>query len=316
MNRENSISKRLMNRAISFNDLNIGSNIPVRVEPFVMASHDISDALQKLSLEKLKLNQFEFDEMFEEAFQYAKSCSIGHNDFHILESSTPDEKSNLAESEPACLPLPFLIAGSEAFRHKLLKLETDPIFCTLMMSSLSSFISEEQIRLLSRGGTEREVSRVGHKIFSSKLADSKKRWSYVVSGKLKVSLDSSSPFVDDSENDFFEIGAGEYFGGFGILKPEIELSHIVIETREMTKLLELNGDNLEAFVHKYEDKGKQLMSRMGGIPISSVLQVSLFFPASFSWMVHGGSCDDDSWFVGFCRSNLGILESWPLEPRC
>ena len=266
--------------------------MPVRAEPLLMASHDISDALQKLSVEKL--NQFEFDEMFEEAVQFAKSCSIGHTEFRVLEASTPDGKSSLAESEQVCLPLPYLIAGSEMFRQKLLKLETDSIYCTLMMSSLSSFISEEQIRLLSSEGTEREISRIGHKIFSSKLADSKKRWSYIVSGKLKVSLDSSSPFADDTENDFFEIGAGEYFGGFGILKPEIEWSHVVIETREMTKLLELNGENLEAFVHKYEDKGKQLMSRMGGIPISSVLRVSLFFPASFSWVVQGGSFDDNS----------------------
>ena len=262
---QNSFSKS-MKKAISFKNLSSSfkSATIVRTEPFLMVPNEIRDALEKLSVNKL--NQFEFEEIFEEAMQYMRTCSIEHSDFHVLvTNNSNDGKSNPIETEHPCLPLPFLIAGSETFRQKLLKLETDTIFCNLMMSSLSSYISEREIRVLSRNGKEREISRLGHKIFSSKLADDKKQWSYIVSGKLKVSLDSSaSLYSEDMENEFFELGPGEYFGGFGILESVSAYPHIIVETKEATKLLELSGDMLEDFVRENEHNGKRLMSRMGG----------------------------------------------------
>ena len=236
-----------------------------QTEPLLIAPEEIRSGLQKLGV--TNLNQYELEEMFDEATQYMKMCSIEHNDFHVLD--TGDGKSTNGSTTPTeiehlCLPIGFLIAGSDAFRQKLLKMDTDPIFCNLMMSNLSSYISEKGIRTLSRNGKEREISRLRHKVFSSRSSDDKKRWSYIVSGKLKVSLDTSLPFSEEAVSDSFEIGAGEYFGGFGIQNTDEVYSHIVIETTETTKLLELSGEILEDFVRDHEETGRQLMSLMGG----------------------------------------------------
>ena len=241
-----------------------------RIEPLLMSPNEIRDGLQKLTIQKA--NQFEFDEMFEEAMQYMKTCKIEHSNFHVLDSpdydgKSTDSRSHAAETEQLCLSMPFLVAGSDSFRQKLLKLNTDPIFCNLMMSSLSSFMSEKELRTLSKNGKEREISRLGHKIFSSRSAEGKKHWSFIVSGKVKVSLDSSMSYADEAEGEAYELGAGEYFGGFGILKFDGACSHVIIETKESTKLLELSGDSLEEYVNDYEENGKRLLSSMGGAAV-------------------------------------------------
>jgi hypothetical protein len=252
---------------MSYKDLNSGLGNgsstfgPHRVEPLLMGPHEIRTALETLEVQRL--NQFEFEEMFEESMNYMKSCTIEHSDFRVVET-TDGDKLNYSESEQACLPLPFLIAGSEAFRQKLLKLETDPIYCNLMTSSLKSFISGEQMRILAKGGKEREMSRIGIKTFSSRADQDSRRWFYILAGKLKVSLDSSLPFGDETEQESFEIGAGEYFGGFGIQKHEPGWSHVIVETLEATKVLELQGSCLDVFYNKHESCAKKLLARMGG----------------------------------------------------
>jgi hypothetical protein len=255
---------RSMKRALSQKEMGSSDNFKThRIEPFLLSPSEIRSALETLEVQRL--NQFEFDEMFEEAISYMKSCTIEHSDFRLLETINGDgERLNYSEIEQPCLPLPFLIAGSEAFRQKLLKLETDPIFCTLMTSNLSSFISSEQMRILAKGGNERELSRIGVKIFTSKADDDSRRWFFILSGKLKVSLDSSLPFNEETETETFEIGAGEYFGGYGIEKHEPGWSHIVVETLEVSKILELQGSCLDLFYNKHQGTAKKLLARMGG----------------------------------------------------
>ena len=233
-----------------------------RTEPVLMGHDEIKMALESFSV--LGMNQYEFEEIFEEAIQYIKVCGVDHSDF-LVTSIAANGKVYGTENDPSCLPLPFLIAGSESFRQKLLKLPTDTIFCTLMTSNLSSFIPEEQIRALSKGGKEREISRIGVKLFSSQKDADPNNWAFIVSGKLKVSIDPSSSFSNEATLESYEIGPGESFGGFGILKHESVWSHVVIETIEPSKILELQGEALVHFVDKYEVLGKRLLSMMGGI---------------------------------------------------
>ena len=244
--------------------ININSSNQQRMEPFLMAPQEIRTALEHLEVQRM--NQFEFEEMFEEAIAYMKTCTIEHSDLRLVETTHIEgERTSFTESEQPCIPLPFLIAGSETFRQKMLRLETDSIFCSLMMSGLGSFISSEQMRILAKGGKEKEMSRVGIKTFSSKQDDDVRRWFFILSGKLKVSLDLSAlPFGDEAAEESFEIGVGEYFGGFGIQKHEAGWSHIIVETKEATKLIELQGACLEAFSNKYESSAKILLARMGG----------------------------------------------------
>jgi hypothetical protein len=235
-----------------------------RTEPILMGHDEIRTALETFSV--LRMNQYEFEEMFEEAIQYIKACGIDHSEFQMLETTnTSDGKVSGTENDITYLPLPFLIAGSESFRQKLLKLPTDPIFCTLMTSNLSSFIPEEQIRALSKGGKEREIFRIGVKLFSSQKDVNPNNWAFIVSGKLRVSIDSSTSFSNEAVLESYELGPGECFGGFGILKHESVWSHVVIETIEPSKVLELQGESLVNFVEKYEVIGKRLLSMMGGI---------------------------------------------------
>ena len=263
---QNSFSARFPLKTSNSFNLKMQDGV-ARTDPLLLGHDEIRSALEMFSIQGI--NQFEFEEMFEEATQYMKACTIEQNYIQVLELATAaDGKAGAVESDPPFLPLPFLLAGSENFRQKLLRLRTDPIFCTLMTSTLSSFISEEQIRILAKGGKEREISRVGIKVFSSRKDADAKGWFYIVSGKLKVSLDSGSSFSDETAVESYEIGPGEYFGGFGILPRETGWSHIIFETIEPSRLLELSGENLALFFQRFEFNGKRLLSTMGGTLVS------------------------------------------------
>ena len=102
-------------------------------------------------------------------------------------------------------------------------------------------------------------------MFSSKKDHDSKNWFYIVSGKIKVSLDTSTSFGDETSTESFEIGPGEYFGGFGLIKRDGQWPHMVFDTLEATKLLELQGDGLELFLRRFETNGRRLLSMMGGM---------------------------------------------------
>ena len=170
----------------------------------------------------------------------------------------------------------FLIAGSNSFRQKLIKLRTDSLFCSVMNTNLGQLVPEKVWRALLKGGRELEFIRQGQTVYVSRQAQATRQWFAVIEGKLRVSVDikleenleNHTEELEGGDNtvEHYEVSTGEIFGGYWIdehCKPSEE-SHIRVETMEATKVIELSGEHLAALLKTDMETSKLLLSRMAG----------------------------------------------------
>ncbi len=233
---------------------NHNENSPV---PVVHSPEELQQSLSLLSISGL--SNFELEDMFEEA-----SNCLGESHLQTkLNISGRSTVLGCGTEHQTHLSLVSLIAGSESFRNRLGKLKTDPIFCSLMQSSLADFMSSSNIRELAADGKEIEITRVGAKVYASREC-TKCIWYVLLSGKLKVTKDSMQQEQDGDDVSHVELNSGEIFGGYGLQLDSPDLVHVKIETMQSSKIIELNGGRLGEFVHRIPDIGSRLMSMMAG----------------------------------------------------
>ena len=197
----------------------------------------------------------------------------------LIESMNISDLQSLDQSHKDLMhlsgvPMSYLLAGSQSLRQKLLKLNTDSAYCALVNTALGGLASESAWKALCKGSKEKEFLRPGQQIFLSRSEEKSKAWFAVISGKLRVTLDTKAN--DDSEGeeieetavDHFDIGPGDIFGGYNIaesLTKGEDADHIKIETLDATRIVELDGQRLEALAKEDEIIAGQLMSRLGSM---------------------------------------------------
>ena len=174
------------------------------------------------------------------------------------------------------LPITFIIAGSHSFRQKLIKLHTDSLFCSLMNTNLGRLAPENIWRALVKGGRELEFGRQGQIVYRSRNAKTSRPWFVVVSGKLRVSVDTDFGEKDndvanehgkeEAPSELYEISTGDVFGGYWIAgnRPPVEVSHVLVEAMEASRVLELSGELLATLLKEDAETANLLLSRMGG----------------------------------------------------
>ena len=211
------------------------------------------------------LSNFELEDMFEDGHLCMEACNHVFLQENLqMQSDEPNifevEEKRRQEHRVTILAL---IAGSDSFRQCLLKLKTDPIYCSLMQSSLATFLSSSKIRFLSQGGKEVEISRIGAAIYISRECKSR-AWYVLISGQLCVSLDDL--LQNEAESVRYELHPGEIFGGYGIQESskDAEPTHIKIWTMQASKYIELSGKRLSEFMQQDSESGRRLLSLMSG----------------------------------------------------
>jgi hypothetical protein len=223
--------------------------------PFVNSPEELQHSLALLSVSGL--SHFELEDMFEEASN-CQDVSI-----HLpTKTNTPGRfAGSNDETQETEISVVSLIASSDSFRNHLGKLKTDPIFCALMQSHIAAFIPQSNIRELAIDGREIEITRLGAIVYTSRELK-KCTWYVLLSGKLRVSLDS--PFHNGDDVPQCELNSGEVFGGYGIQQDTADTVHVKIETMQSSKFIELSGDHLCELLHSAPEIGARLMSMMAG----------------------------------------------------
>ena len=224
--------------------------------PYIKSGTDLQYPFSLLSI--TGLTQFELEDMIEEGHNCMELCS------HIFSHGNFDNKGMIDddENEPeAHVSIIALMAGSHSFRQNLLKLQTDPIYCAMMQSSLATIVSSSKIRHLAQEGKEIEISRVGTIVYASRQSKTYV-WCILLSGKLKVTLDGLSQ--NDDEGLEYELSPGEAFGGYGLLQDSADTTHIKIESIQASKYIELSDERLREFVNQEPAAAAQLLSKMAG----------------------------------------------------
>jgi CRP-like cAMP-binding protein len=236
--------------------------------PFVHSPEELQHSLSLLSISGL--SHFELDDMFEEA----SNCLEVSSQLPIKSGFSGHSAVLSNETGPqARISVVSLIAGSDSFRNHLIKLKTDPIFCSLMQSSLASFISPQNIRELALGGKEFEITRLGTVVYTSRECK-KCIWYILISGKLKVTLDTQSQGREAKDVPHCELNSGEIFGGYGILPSSPDTVHVKIETMQASKFIELSGERLNELVNRIPETGERLMSMMAGDNLTRSISIS------------------------------------------
>ncbi len=205
--------------------------------------------------------------MFEDGLRCMKECSSlvekgPKNNFASSEKPEEGQMDNTIGT-PQALPLKYLIAGSETFRASLLSLRTDAVFCCMIESVISNFVTPHHLLKLAEGGKEIQEHKIGDVIYSSrKIKDGV--WYILSSGRLKVSLDDLQGKKEEAME--FELTAGEIFGGFCIAscKEGVIPGHIKVRTVQPCNLVELQGHHLKTLLKEDPDSAGKLLLMMGG----------------------------------------------------
>jgi hypothetical protein len=233
-----------------------------------------------------KFSHFELEDMFEDGLRCMQECAQLLGDIGMTSQARaiqPSSEPNVdnvesAQSEPnVSLPVKYLVAGSDAFRSTLLSLQLDPIYCAMMESVLSRFVSPEQLRGLAKGGVEMQESGIGVVVYASKKCGSD-AWYILTSGTLKVSLDDSG--MDQSESSSFEITAGEIFGGYNIALCESVPAHIRVKTVQPVNMIRLQGQNLQELMKTDLEAAGKVLLMMGGALNTIYYRTSKFASAN------------------------------------
>ena len=205
-----------------------------------------------MSLLSIQLSQYELEDIFEDGSNCAQTCS------HILNSYHDGDD----QEEISGITLTALLAGSKKLRSYLSNLKTDPIFCSLMNSDITLFVSMAQIRRFAEVGKLIEVERIGSMIYDSKTCK-KGVWYVLVSGKLKVSRYEEDE-TDEECIPQHELSSGEFFGGFGRNTDMNDVVHIKIEILQPSKFLEMSETVLTDLANEHPEIYGKFMSRMAG----------------------------------------------------
>ena len=173
--------------------------------PYLTSADELQLPLTLLTI--TGLSHFELEDMYDEGVHCCESL-----DEQLVHQPPEENIHGISDADSHCrVSITALISGSNALRQRLLKLKTDEIFCALMQSSLASFLSPSSIRFLVQEAKEREISKVGAPVYSSRQSKDYV-WYFLASGKLRVQLDGS-PQIDGDPTEH-ELNPGEFFGGY------------------------------------------------------------------------------------------------------
>ena len=188
-----------------------------------------------------------------------------------------DDEQMSVDLDAFNLPITFLISGSASLRHRLIKLRTDSLFCSLMNTSLRQLAPENIWRSLLKGGRELEYCKQGQIVYESRKAQTSRQWYVVVLGSVQIFVDKQNEEnlpdcrvegrEEEDKEERYEIFAGEVFGGFWISEKTQtrEAEHVLVKTTaESSRLLELSGEKLEILLKDHSEIASLLLSRMGG----------------------------------------------------
>ena len=225
--------------------------------PCISSPDDLNAPLSRLSISGL--NHFELEDMFEEGVK-CKDITASRSEDILAKIDRPDDDP-LPDTG---ISLISLLAGSETFQKRLLKIKTDNIYCALQKSILATIVSPSKIRALALGGKEVEITRIGSEVYSSRKSESC-TWYTLISGKLKVSMDDTSKSnCNESSAPYFELHPGEVFCAYGIHPNAPDTVHVVFETMQPSKYIELSDVHLRHFVEHDPESAAPLLSMVAG----------------------------------------------------
>ena len=209
-------------------------------------------------------SNFELEDMFEEGLRCMQECSVLIKEEPLGRCFAENKQTSNLESNDSTvsLPIKFLIAGSSIFLSSLLSLKTNSIFCTLIDSVVSNFVSRQQLRGLAEGGLEIQENKVGCIVYTSRKCDSDS-WYVLCSGRLKVTLDDLGVSKVDNAN--FEIISGEIFGGYNIAECRENTKHVIIRTTQPSTYIQLQGKHLKDLLKRDLESAGRLLLMMGGM---------------------------------------------------
>ena len=202
----------------------------------------ILDAMKLLSLPEPSL--FELEEIIESGM----SCAMANKPADVEDLGVPGEPEGIN------LTVQYLIAGSERLRQSILKVDTDPVDCTLLKTHLVQYISKHIIKALAHKAREIDVTRKGKSVYASDSGE--RSWFVLVTGKLKATLIQP----EEEEEQSCEIMIGDAFGGYMVGD---DVDHMRVEVVEPSKYIELRWDDLERIEEDEENSTSKLMAILG-----------------------------------------------------
>ena len=220
-------------------------------EPTIASQSQLLRGLELLSISEV--NVYELQEIFEDG-----------------KSSYEAECQKVEGYDSINIPLRHFIAGSEKLRSYLLALPSDPIYCALVNTQLSLYVSDQLVKLLSQDARIYDVSHINKMIYSSVSGDN--LWYVVLSGKLRVHVMAMS---DDEDEKSFDLCQGEVFGGLAFYdgKSLADQPIFNVEIAEAAKFIEMRGDLVRQLTQdpKYQKEMQRLVSVLSGTHVWAFL---------------------------------------------
>jgi len=211
---------------------------------FVRDVNDVRLVMESLSVDGL--NQYEFEQMFDDGISCMKNATAQRN---------PKQTNYYVDESKLHVPIAYIIAGSEIFRHSLLNLKTSPTFCALTKTNLGDLLTHRQLSKIAETARDFQSSRIGTTIYATENKED--RWFVLLSGKLRAHVHDSdsdksihngcTEDIYSSSKTYHDIIEGEIFGGFGIIDQfeQSHLPHVSIEVINPSDLLELRSEDLK-----------------------------------------------------------------------
>ncbi len=215
------------------------------------------------------LNQYEIEQMFSDGMNCMKKAAAYRN---------PNPLNYRADESNLHVPIAYIIAGSEMFRHSLLNLKTSPTFCALTKTKLGTLLTQRQLSKISENAREFQSSRTGTIVYATKNKED--RWFVLLSGKLIAHLhefDSDKSLQHGGTDGNYsssgpsklchDIIEGEIFGGFGIVDQfeDAHLPHVSIEVADPSDMLELSLEDLKHLMDEDSQTAGVVISLLKGM---------------------------------------------------
>ena len=232
-------------------------------------SKDVRIVMESLSVDGL--NQYEVEQIF------ADGVKCMQDSWEAKNQNTRRTNSYVDQRNPF-VPIAYIIAGSEIFRHSLLNLKTSSAFCALVKTRLGELLTQKQLSKIAKNALEFQSSRTGTVIYET--VDTKDRWFVLLSGKLRACLHESdldkslkngcveeTGFSSDPLGLYHDILEGEIFGGFGIEDQSLEqsqLPHISIKVMSTSEVLELRPEDLKCLLNEDPQTAAKVISLLQG----------------------------------------------------
>jgi hypothetical protein len=201
------------------------------------------------------------------------------NSFEARKNQNLKLKNSDVEECDRFVPIEYIIAGSEIFRHSLLNLQTSSAFCSLIKTRLGELLTQKQLSKIALNARGFQSSRTGTIIYES--VDKNDRWFVLLSGKLRAclhrpDLDKSqlngcaeeTDSLSDPLSMYQDILDGEIFGGVGTQTGDQSLEHFLhvsIINMGTSDILELRPEDLKDLFNEDPQTAAKVIDLMQGI---------------------------------------------------